>query len=335
MERVDFAIITVIPPEFEAVTRALNLRSLPIDPTDGRLYRYGEVQSSQIGREYSCVAAQCLEKGNIPAAQLTSDIIARWKPSCLLVVGIAGGVKGKESIALGDVVVHDDLEYYSSKKQSGGMVLQRKIQLWPPSPALLNVCQGLREKGWYEKITTPRPDGQSKSVTKLVRGQILSGEILLGDPSSQELSQLLRDFDKGIAVEMESAGVAHALWEKSSFHTVKFIVIRGISDYCNEDRNQETRNAWTPYASDAAACAALSLIQNTSDLPLLPIPASTLPIRRPQLRSPTNPAPPTPIMGREKELTNVVGVTDNVKPGELSSGEETILKKWKATKGRE
>ena len=262
-EHADFAVVTVIPPEFEAVTKALNLGSLPVDHKDGRLYRYGEIQSTQSGHSYSCVAAQCLDRGNIAAGQLTSDIIARWKPTCLLVVGIAGGVKGRDKIALGDVVVHDDLEYYSLEKESDGKVLPRKIQLWPPSPALLSVCQAVGEKKWYEKITTPRPDGQSKSVSKLVRGQILSGETLLGDPTSDKLSKILKQFDKGVAVEMESAGVAHALWEKSSVHAAKFIVIRGISDYCNEDDNQETRTRWSPYASDAAACAALSLIQNT------------------------------------------------------------------------
>jgi len=259
-ERAEFAIIVPLPEELEEVRKVLNLEG-PI--TNERNYYYCRVESSDSGQKHLVVCAQCRDKGVVPATQLATDILNRWKPFYLLVVGIAGGVKGREGLALGDVVVGKPIFYYELKKQSGGQERQRYMSMESPPKDLLNVAESIRYVPWWQQIGVPRPDKTGKAPNLLI-GEILSGDKLFGDPPSPELTKLLEEHDKALAVEMESGGVAHAVYEHGSLaYSPRFLTVRGISDYCGEKGSQETRNAWKAYAASAAAAVALAIIQKT------------------------------------------------------------------------
>src|SRR2546426_8240206 len=102
----DFAIITIIKEELKAVRKMLKLTT-PIRERGQRVYYSGRLPSYTEEEQHFVVCAKSRARGTNPATKLTSDILARWKPRFVLVVGIAGGVKGqsRESVALGDVVV--------------------------------------------------------------------------------------------------------------------------------------------------------------------------------------------------------------------------------------
>jgi adenosylhomocysteine nucleosidase len=256
-ELADFGIITVIPEELDAVLDIFGLRR---SVTYERNYYYGSVVSGQ-GPQQFVVCAECRDQGNVSASVVASDLITRWKPNYLLVVGIAGGVS--PSVKLGDVVTHDELLYYELAKDSENGRKIRLMKMEPPSPFLLDTLDLIRnENTWWEKIAQPRPDGES-SKPELHRGWILSGEKLLGNPRSEELMNLLNEYDRVLAVEMESGGIAKAVWEKRKFHRAEFLVVRGISDYCNALGNQETRDMWRVYAARSAASVALAIVQET------------------------------------------------------------------------
>jgi nucleoside phosphorylase len=59
-----------------------------------------------------------------------------------------------------------------------------------------------------------------------------------------------------IAVEMEGSGIADAAWVFRS----GYLVIRGVSDYC--DKNKDTVAHWRPYACIAAAAYARALLES-------------------------------------------------------------------------
>jgi nucleoside phosphorylase len=267
-ELADFAIITVISEELDAVLDILGLKDTV---TDQRTYYYGRVDT--VDRKRFVVCTKCRERGNVSASDAASDVITRWKPLYLLLVGIAGGVWGsdpvhKPRIGLGDVVAHDELYYYELVKESANRRMPRPMVLHESSARLLDVVQTIltEKRTWWDKIGQPRPDGMT-AHPELYRGRILSGEKLLGDPKSPLLHELLDQHTDALAVEMESGGIAHTLWEKSAHeHNPDFLVLRGISDYADAytdgEKNQETRDKWRIYAARSAASVALAVIQN-------------------------------------------------------------------------
>ena len=55
------------------------------------------------------------------------------------------------------------------------------------------------------------------------------------------------------AIEMEASGLAESAWQAGK----GYLVIRGICDYANDDKNK----VWQPYAAVAAAAFARELIE--------------------------------------------------------------------------
>ena len=257
----DFAIITT-EVEFEAVKDILGLKDFI--RKEGRTYFYGQVVSSDGGGNHFVVCSKCRSRSNLPANSLTQDVVKHWKPDFTLVVGIAGGVEGRENINLGDVVVHNHLEYYEFIKEIGGQKKKRILELEVSSPLILDIVDiiNYRNVRWWEEIKAPIPE-QKIVNPKVLSGEILCGDKLLGCPDSVLLKELLDLHDKAVAVEMESGGVARALYEAKVQHMTHFLVIRGVSDYCNRLENQQMRDTWKEYAMQAAASLALAIIKNT------------------------------------------------------------------------
>ena len=75
--------------------------------------------------------------------------------------------------------------------------------------------------------------------------------------------QLLKPFDKALAVEMESIGLARAVCERrtSVWYNPRYAIIRGISDMVPAENNLDTRDNWKPYAAYAAAMVAKEFIR--------------------------------------------------------------------------
>ena len=257
--KIDFAILTIIDPELEAVKNTFGLDG-PVKH-EGRIFYHGKI-IGPTGKEYSIICTKSRHVGNNAAALAAADVIDKLDPDFFLLVGIAGGVKGRKNLQLGDVVISDAIEYYELEKESGSDRFDRSGKLANPSMVLLNNSEIVSSENWWEGIMEERPADKSNS-SKSIIGRILSGEKLLGDPNSQLLKKLLSKYDRALAVEMESGGFATAVLEKSIPKQKDYLVIRGISDFCNEEDNQEFRNDWRKYSAHAAAIFAKKLIEET------------------------------------------------------------------------
>jgi hypothetical protein len=121
--------------------------------------------------------------------------------------------------------------------------------------------------------------GQGAGLTFM--GPIASGNILLKDPVSRDR---LRDQHGVKAVEMEGSGIADATWE----HGVGYLVVRGICDYCDSNKNDE----WHVYAAIVAAAYARAVIERMAggekkeSAPPPPIKTPEVPFEEPE--QPTN-----------------------------------------------
>jgi len=259
-ENPDFFILAIIDKEFDAIKKEFSLQG-PV-PKEGREYYYGTI-SGPDGQSYSIVCTQSYDPGNISSGAATVAALRDLNPKYFLLVGIAGGVDSRNDIKLGDVVVSTEVEYYELQKETKGKKIDRSGVLANPSRSLLNTFKKIKNENWQADIKEERPEDKEKSP-KAMSGLILSGEKLLGDENSELLNSLLEKHDKALAVEMEGAGVARAMYEESTRSKTEFLAIRGISDFCNVEGNQDARNKWRKYASASAANFAKNLIKNTN-----------------------------------------------------------------------
>lgn len=81
-------------------------------------------------------------------------------------------------------------------------------------------------------------------------GKIGSGNMLLRDAQRREELRIRHGL---VAIEMEGAGIGDASWQLNG----RFLIIRGVSDYCDSHKT----DLWQGYAAAAAAAVARALIE--------------------------------------------------------------------------
>jgi nucleoside phosphorylase len=252
------AIITITAEEFPPVRDIFGLHESI--PSTG--YHVADANSS----DHAVVLRRSSGQTNLISAELAGDFIYDFRPEFIFLIGTGGGYEGRDGLTLGDVVVADYLEFSGYWKYKDQQILRRKIAHDHPS---LNVRDNHAEplrvtpSLWRGLITVNRPLVGQPTVHI---GEIVSGDILLGDPDNAEQKRILEHaaFDKALAFEMEAVGVARAVYKARKWATYnpQFAVVRGISDPVNTNAagNQDTRIAWTPYAVSAAAAVSKVIV---------------------------------------------------------------------------
>ena len=199
---VDFAIITALKVEREAVVRRLQDVS-PVQFEDEPLTFYtGHVHIPGENAPYSVVVAQLLEVGNNDAGIAATRVIQRWKPRNVLMVGIAGGVRGK--VRLGDVLVSQFAYYYEPSKLIDGQIEHRGRQ-FNSDLMLYGRAMHYEAAEWKADIQVARPDvGDGfPTLPEVHFAPIACGEKVVAD--LVELANILRQCPKALAVAMEGA----------------------------------------------------------------------------------------------------------------------------------
>ena len=100
------------------------------------------------------------------------------------------------------------------------------------------------------RIQHPNDPYRRKGQPKIHYGKIGSANTLLKDPTLRD--ELGKKYGV-LAIEMEGSGIADGTWRSGK----SYILIRGISDYCDLMKN----DLWQQYAAIAAAAYARSLIE--------------------------------------------------------------------------
>lgn len=278
--RADFAVLAIVPEAYDAVRKIMKLDRRETPEDDDNVYYSGNVPARDGSGNHFVVGGSPLERGNIPAATFTFRMMVTWRPRRLLLADIGGGVYGRDGLLLGDVVALETLHYYELEKRVKGRYKRRNIALMPSAQGLRVLARDVQQTGeWFREIKTERPSDPEgatddpeaehqanastpRAIPELTLGEIIVGEKLLGDPDDTLLRGLLDEYDKAKAVEMESAGVAHAVWAVQDARGTQFLVLRGISDFVNRRGNQATRDLWKPYAAQAAVAAAKAIIES-------------------------------------------------------------------------
>jgi len=294
---IDFLIITALEEERAAVLDLLTgHRRIERAGEDSNTYYEAVVQSErEDGAAYRVLVTSLVGMGPSLAASKTTLAVLQWHPRHVLMVGIAGGVRSQ--VQLGDVLVSRQIADYTDGKLSpdGREVRWRA---YPADASLLDAASHFTH-GWEDLLTQQRPgDGRPRCHI----GVIASGGDVIAH--AQAIASYQETWGKLVGVEMEGGGVALALHNTPD--RPRFLMIRGVSDHADEQKNTAEVQRWREYACAVAAAYAVGLIRKGLIAPYAvsrvhPLESKAAPPELPPL-----PAPPSfsgvSFEGRDPEL---------------------------------
>jgi|GEM_PF-4823604 len=290
-------IITALPLETSAVRAILGEpEQFDVPGTGaGRTYWKAEIPSPR-GGVHHIVLAQG-DMGNNPAAIRATQLHAHFPGvKTIIMCGIAGGVPNPNTatdhVRLGDIVVSSqkgivqyDFVKRTVQKKSKVAAQEVRATSHRPSAMLIDVARrlesdmhfgkypweawiqkGLERLGWTRPgdasdlladsanpaiiLTHPLDSQRRLGQPRVFSAPIASANTLLKDPLQRDA--LRKQF--GVkAVEMEGSGIQDATWS----HEVGYLVVRGICDYCDSNKN----DVWQPYAAIVAAAYVRAILE--------------------------------------------------------------------------
>jgi nucleoside phosphorylase len=275
MPIVDFAIVTGLTEEFRVLRQIMpELREIS---EDGEVWYRARLESSDRKRNYSIVAAYQNDMGPLEAQALTVNLIRRWDPAYIILIGIAGSFQ--KGVMLGDVIVSQQVFYYDLGKAVPGRI-QYRPQGYPCSMVLIRQAEALMLDdeslaAWQESanaraaLMAQQYTGTHEESTEKARaelrahrpsihfGTVTSGSLVIADKKKQR--ELLALHGKIIGTEMEGAGVLHAAFYQEL--PTPALVIKGISDAADSNKDREdAKGYWRELAKANPVHLAKALI---------------------------------------------------------------------------
>jgi len=272
--QVDIAILTVIPPELFAARDALGIaESARFKDEVGTVSYRGRVRSALARRDYEVVLTCLGRAGNALSAAAVQDVIARYRPQLVLLMGIAAGMRDK--VRIGEVVFSERIVAYEPAAMARTPEGHPHLE---PRPEIRTVSHRvqqdlvhyrpdearLRERFERRGGSFPLPSSGNEALyqehvaTRLMvkLATLASGEKLLRDPG--KLREIRSLHGKTEVAEMEAVGLMEAC-ERSG---LPWLVIRGISDFGDELKDDRFHE----FASRAASAVMADFIEHGLEL---------------------------------------------------------------------
>jgi nucleoside phosphorylase len=228
MSEVDILFITALPEELEVIKKHLPTDNTTHSQHCALTYHLGSLEISQ-GISYLYALTCLYEMGNSDSSVSSVHAIRDLNPNYVFMFGIAAAVNGRADLA--DVIVATKVFYYELAKAFSDRVEIRPQSFQTDSfltKKLKDFC------GTY-------------THRKLVKfGPFAVGEKVVAN--SQMVQDLKKYEPKLLGIEMESYGVANAI--ANSTNRPRFITIRGVSDFANEQKDDDWRELALQNASE-------------------------------------------------------------------------------------
>jgi adenosylhomocysteine nucleosidase len=238
--RFDIGVITILSEETSAVvdmfkaSGAYCKRSGPA----GLVFHEAEIKATE--RRLKVVAIRALDQGQQSSVIAYHHLEQFYAPAITVLVGIAGAIQPR--LALGDVVVVQDVIYYDLRKEVPGRTIRRGRSLPVPAPVRRAANDFFSSGGEPRHAAVMDRSGTLRTYS-VWTGPIGSGEAVVADAQSDIRRYVTEYNDKTLAVEMETKGVAQAFYEAvdGTRSAVGWLAIRGISDYADEEKGDDYR----------------------------------------------------------------------------------------------
>jgi len=229
---VDILIVTALSEELRALDSLFDFDLQPVFITSSITCYINHNISFASGVETYSVGTFCLNMmGNTNAAIEVSHALRDLNPTYVFMFGIAGGFKDK--VGLADVIIPDSIFYIASGKQGPNGHEAR------PEPLKINslLLQRLCTYAFHLPV--------DKEYQVRV-GPLAVGEQVVAN--SNGIAELQKIHSKMIGIEMESYGVGLAVFKYG--RDISFVAVRGVSDYADEQKNNDYRGRALKNAAD-------------------------------------------------------------------------------------
>lgn len=240
VKKVDVGILTIVDEEARAIINGFNINIKKPLFINNRYYDEGTFNIDE--KHISIVHHQCPKQGNVSIAMEFLEMQKLFNPSYMILLGIAGSIQRK--IGLCDVVICNDVLCYEHRKETADGIIERRLEHFNMSPAMNNHITRFRmlhDKPFEASL------GSIQDTFNLHVTPVGTGEAVIGNDLSDIKKWLLTVNSKTGIVETEAAGFAAAF--KDGVNNVNdILIIRGISDKADADKNDNWRQA----ASDNA-----------------------------------------------------------------------------------
>lgn len=207
-------VLTALPVEYLAVRTHLTNLKEEIHP-NGTIYERGQFVIPENIWDVGIVE---IGAGNTGAALEAERAITYFKPSVILFVGVAGGLK---DVAIGDVVASTKVYGYESGKAELSFRTRPEIGL-----SAYNLEQRARAEArkvdWLKRLPIIPEQTPHAFIAP-----IAAGEKVVASTHSEIYKFLRENYGDAIAVEMEGIGFLETVHANQG---VSAIIIRGISD---------------------------------------------------------------------------------------------------------
>jgi nucleoside phosphorylase len=232
-------ILTALPVEYQAVRHHLWHPQEEVHP-ESTIYERGIFRTPTQEWEVGLVETRM---GTANAAFEAGRAIDYFKPSVVLFVGVAGGLK---DVAIGDVVASTKVYGYESGK--AGTSFQPRPAIGLPSYRLMQRAQSEQKKDdWLYRLPLP-----PQKRPRVFVGAIAAGEKVVSSTRSDTWKLLQASYSDALAVEMEGYGFLQAIHGHSH---IDALVVRGISDLINGKSRADASGSQELAALHASAFA--------------------------------------------------------------------------------
>lgn len=258
-EQVDYAIITSVPVETEAIRNLTNEWEIITFENDSLQYYIGCF--SENGKKKKVVSVQSSDMGMVSATISVMNLHKHFKPKYFFITGIAAGIGGPE---LGDILIPSAVWNYTSGKyvvKDGKLEFLPEPQTIPLDERLTNLV-----KGDFSSVLKTIHDSWptkneidleiKKRNLKLYCAPLACGTAVVAN------FDIVKDFilnhsRKTLGVDMEAYGVFSAVRSLCDEKPIA-ICVKSISDFADKDKE----DGYQPYASYTSACFTKHLIMN-------------------------------------------------------------------------
>lgn len=242
---IDFGVITILTEELDALIRVFNLQKLSHKYGE-RIFYSGEVISSETGVSRKIICTQTLGQGELSVTHAYNDLVSKYHPSVVFLIGIAGGVLNCGSIMLTqensrpeqdlcDVVIAKSvIDYELRKEDSSGT--KHRAQVYNIDARVTTIVNDYLTKIHAEPVSSAV--GSKNKTINVIFDAIGSGNAVIANELSSITKWLKEVNSKVAAVEMEATGISSSFYESALNHNgvQGLLVIRGISDLANVEK---------------------------------------------------------------------------------------------------
>jgi nucleoside phosphorylase len=273
-------IMSVIPVELFNLLDALRIPIRNKKPFAESYYYWETTQSSAAGGQLEVLVCASGRAGNLDMAVLAANAIRELRPDFAILLGIAGGIRGKTKIGqtiFGDKIVHYEpaalIADANGERQEARPdmtdldvgVGQMLTAYQADKEALVRIGRDalFQRRDALKPELLARPDVMENVADEpyVNFAAVASGEKLLRDVN--KICGFRRDIHGRIeVVEMEAAGFVTACRHSR----LPFMVVRGISDFGDDLKD----DAFHGYAAGRVAVVAVDFLGHGLDFALLP-----------------------------------------------------------------